>query len=172
MRHHTLVQLAWTTHTDSSSHTPTSASFHGPVKITRVGRDRDKALVFRGWSRLCLHAASLSAAEGPSAAATAAARAVRAETMEMEAIAAAEKAKAYGANPDTVASREQAKRDEAGASTSAAELEQLEEAMNQVLQKQRERGAKMLVRRSSVCTPFAALVPSSCLAATTLPYGR
>ncbi len=51
--------------------------------------ERDRALVFRGWSRLCLHAASLSAAEGASAAATAVARAARAEAKEKEAAAAA-----------------------------------------------------------------------------------
>lgn len=50
--------------------------------------------LFRGWSRLCLHAASLSVADGVSAAATAAARAARAQTIEKEAEAAADMAKA------------------------------------------------------------------------------
>lgn len=45
--------------------------------------------MFRGWSRLCLHAASLNAAEGASASATAVARAARAEAVEREAVAAA-----------------------------------------------------------------------------------
>ncbi|CAN0575478.1 unnamed protein product, partial [Ectocarpus sp. 12 AP-2014] len=62
--------------------------------ITRVC-ERDRALTFRGWTRLCLHAASLSTAEGASAAATAAARAARAEAMEKEAKAAADKAEAW-----------------------------------------------------------------------------
>lgn len=61
------------------------------VKVTRLSGKRDKALLFRGWSRLCLHAASLSAAEGASASATACARATRAEAMEKEAKAATEK---------------------------------------------------------------------------------
>ena len=52
--------------------------------------ERDRALIFRGWSRLCVHAASLSSAEGASeAAVTAVARAARAEAMEKEATAAA-----------------------------------------------------------------------------------
>ncbi|CAM9421118.1 unnamed protein product [Ectocarpus sp. 13 AM-2016] len=63
--------------------------------IIRVCGQRDRALMFRGWSRLCLHAASLSAAEGAAAAATAAARAARAEAMEKEAKAAADKAEAW-----------------------------------------------------------------------------
>lgn len=48
--------------------------------------------MFRGWSRLCLHAASLNAVEGISAAATATARALRAEAMGVEAAIAVEKA--------------------------------------------------------------------------------
>ena len=68
----------------------------------------------------------------------------------MEATAAAEKVKAYRANADTATSREQAKRDEARASTSATELERWEAAINQVLQEQRERGAKRLVSRGGV----------------------
>lgn len=52
--------------------------------------------MFRGWSRLCLHAASLSSAEAASATATAVARAVRAEAMDKEAKAAVEKEEALG----------------------------------------------------------------------------
>ncbi|CAN0561088.1 unnamed protein product, partial [Ectocarpus sp. 12 AP-2014] len=37
--------------------------------ITRVCRDRDRASMFFGWTRLYLHAATLSAAEGAAAAA-------------------------------------------------------------------------------------------------------
>lgn len=58
-------------------------------KISRLCRERERALIFRGWSRLCLHAASLSAAEGASASATAMARAARAEAVKREAAAAA-----------------------------------------------------------------------------------
>lgn len=67
------------------------------TQIIRACGDSDKRCLFRAWSRLCLHAASLSASEGASAAATAAARAARAETVESNArmaemlIAAAEK---------------------------------------------------------------------------------
>lgn len=45
--------------------------------------NRNSRLLFHGWTRLCLHAASLNAAEGASSAATAAARAARAEVEEM-----------------------------------------------------------------------------------------
>lgn len=64
--------------------------------------------MFRGWSRLCLHAASLSAAEGASAAATALARAARAEAVETEARAAAEKA---AANAEVTVGGKQSQRD-------------------------------------------------------------
>lgn len=44
---------------------------HRHAKILRVCRDSNRRMLFHGWSRLYLHAASLSAAEGGSAAATA-----------------------------------------------------------------------------------------------------
>lgn len=56
--------------------------------------DGDRRLLFRGWSRLCLHAASLNAAEAASASSTAAARAARAEAMDKQAAVAEEKAEA------------------------------------------------------------------------------
>ena len=121
-----------------------------PPQIARVGRDRDRALVFRGWSRLCLHAGSLSAAEGASAAATAAARAAYTEAMEAEDTAAAEKAKAWkreaAASADVAAARGQAAREMTGASKSATELERREEVLGQELQQERKRRAMILVR--------------------------
>lgn len=135
----TSVQLAWAFMQHLHSALRISVSFYVYVKITRVGRDRDRTLLFRGWSRLCLNAASLSAAEGASAAAIAAARAARAETIKMDATAAAKKVKACHASADVAASREQAKRE-------AVELEGREKAVDQVPQEQRERRAKMLVR--------------------------
>lgn len=90
----------------------------------------------------------------------------------MEATAAAEKAEAYRANVGMAASRKHAKRDAVGASTSTAELERREEAMDQVLRKQRERCTKMLVRRGSVPFSFKILVIGSRLLATTSPYRR
>lgn len=62
-------------------------------QITRVWENRDGRLLYRGWSRLCLHAASLNFAEGASAAVTAAARIARTEAINKEgavALAAAE----------------------------------------------------------------------------------
>lgn len=128
------------------SATPNSPVLSFVVEIARIGRERDRVLILRGWSRLCLHAASLSAAEGALAAGTATARAARAEAMEMEATAAAKKAEACHAAANMAASREQAKRE-------AAELEKREEAVVQVLQEQREHRAKMLVRRSGPKVP-------------------
>ena len=130
--------------------TPTYATFHIFVQITRVGRDRDRALVFRGWSRLCLHAASLSTAEGGSVAARAAARAVRAKAMETEATAAAEKAEAWRVSADMAASTDQTRGGVTEALPSVAELEGREEAMGQVLREHREHRAKMLVSHIAI----------------------
>ncbi len=105
------------------------------VKITRVCGERDRALVFRGWSRLCLHAASLSATEGASAAATAVARAARAEAMEKEAAAALEKAKVWGREA------------RARRSILEAELSQNDVEMERVVWQQKLRRMKMLVRK-------------------------
>ena len=148
------------------SATPTSIVFHLAIKIIRVGQDRDKNLMFRGWSRLCLHAASLSAVEGASAAATAAARAVRAEAMETEAIAAAEKAEAWkraaATSADVAAAKEQTQRE-------AAELARREEFTSQVDRQQRGR-AKMLVRHCATC--YSLYITASCLAAYPLHCGQ
>ena len=131
------------THVVISFRIPISAAFHLAVKLTRIGRDRDRTLMFRGWSRLCLHAASLSAAEGALAATTATARASRAEAVEAEAVAAAEKAEAWkraaAASADVAAAKEQAQRQ-------VAELARREEYMGQMDRQQRERRAKLMVR--------------------------
>lgn len=132
-------------HADSSSHN-TYLCFHLTVKIAGVSRNKNRALVFRGWSRLCLHAASLSAAEGASSSATAAARAARAEAMETEATAAAEKAeslkRAAAICAELASSREQERR-------GVTELTRREEAAGEALRQQRRHRAKMLVRRVS-----------------------
>lgn len=142
------------THMDIHVANPSSAAFHIYIKIAGVGRNRDRALVFRGWSRLCLHAASLSAGEGASAA--------RDEAMEAEATAAAGKVtarrRAATVAVDVAASRRQEKQEEDGALMLAAGLKRRKDAVDQVLQEQRERRAKMLVRRSdSLALPLLAL---------------
>lgn len=58
------------------------------TQIACVCRNGDRRRLFRGWSRLCLHAASLCVAEAEEAATTATARATRADAMEREAAAA------------------------------------------------------------------------------------
>ena len=165
--HHALA-YANTTHIQSvCSITSTSTAFHLAIKIVRVGQDRDRNLMFRGWSRLCLHAASLSAAEGAAAAATAVARAARAEAMETEAIAAAEKAEAWkraaAASADAAAIKEQAQRE-------VADLARQKESMGQVDRQQRERGAKLLVRCCGAWNSLLRIV--SCLAESSLPCGQ
>ncbi|CAM9336819.1 unnamed protein product, partial [Hapterophycus canaliculatus] len=121
--------------------------------ITHFCRERDRALTFRGWSRLCLHAASLSAAEGASAAACAKARAARTEAMEKEAQAATEKAEAWSraaaASAEAAAAREQAKRSSVGVPTLAAELKGRESNIAQTVREHRLRRMKMLI--SCVC---------------------
>lgn len=125
--------------------TSTYSAYHLSVKIARIARDKDRALMFRGWSRLCMHAASLSAAEGASASATAAARSARAKAVEMEAIAAAKKAEAMkraaAVSKEVAESKEQAQR-------GAIELARREEVTIQALQRQRGRLVTTLVRRS------------------------
>lgn len=57
-------------------------AYIGRDQVCRVVGDSSRRLLFHGWNRLCLHAASLNAAEGASSAATAAARAARAKAEE------------------------------------------------------------------------------------------
>lgn len=65
--------------------------FIGRVQIFRLSDDRERRLLFRGWSRLCLHAASVTAAEGASAGVAATASGLPAEATEDKSIIAAEK---------------------------------------------------------------------------------
>lgn len=63
-------------------------------QVVRRHNDQDRRRLFRGWSRLCLHAASVNVAKAASASATATARAARAESMEKEIVAIASHSKA------------------------------------------------------------------------------
>lgn len=45
-------------------------TLYDPAKLTHAGEKAETRLLFRGWSRLCLHTTSLNAAEGALAAAT------------------------------------------------------------------------------------------------------
>ena len=141
-------------------HHCTRSHAHASIKITRVCGERDRALIFRGWSRLCLHAASLSVAEGASAAATAVARAARAKAMEKEAEAAAEKAEAWrraaAASAEVAGAREKAQREAARGSVVETKPSQKDEEIERVLQQQKLRRVKMLVRGGHAVTtsPF------------------
>lgn len=107
--------------------------------------------MFRGWSRLCMHAASLSAAEGASAAATALARAARAEAMEREVKRAADHAKtrrkAGSSSTEAAAAGEQPQGETGRGSTLTAEPK-LEKDMGPVLREQQLRRTKILVSRA------------------------
>lgn len=85
-------------------------------QIARIFARREARLSFRGWNRICMHAASLNAAEGALATATATSRAKRAEAIEKEAKITAENAEAWretvAASPELAAAREQAQRQE------------------------------------------------------------
>lgn len=120
------------------------------VQIVRTCREKDRALIFRAWSRLCLHAASLSAAEGTSASATAAARAARAEAMEKEAKAAAEKAEAWkraaAASAALAEARMKDQREASRGSILTAELQQRKEELEQMARQQQLRRLMILVR--------------------------
>lgn len=97
-----------------------------------------------------MHAASISAAEGASATATALARATRAEAMEKEAQAATDKAealrKAADASAEVAAAREQVQRETARGSVLTVELKNKEKEMSHVEQRHQLRRLKMLVR--------------------------
>lgn len=124
------------------------------VKITRVHGETDRALIFRGWSRLCLHAATLSAAEGASAAAMALSRAARAEAMDNEAEEAAAKAEAWrraaAANVEATEARNKAQGGYDDLSTLNSELKQKGEGTDLLLQEQQLRRMKMLVSMKQV----------------------
>lgn len=126
-----------------------------PVKITRVCGEQDRSLMFRGWSRLCLHAASLSAAEGASASATAIARAARAEAMETEAQAAADKAEAWrravAASAEVAEAREKAEQLSMGVSALTAELKQRADDSGHLMREQQLRRMKRLVSNPLCC---------------------
>lgn len=98
-------------------------------------------MLFRGWNRLCLQSASLSADEVASAATTAVARANRAAAMESEAAAADATAKAATATAAMVRAREESLRETCGVS---AVLWKRVEASERTARKQ-ERQAIVLV---------------------------
>lgn len=81
------------------------------MQIARLCYDSDRRLLFRAWSRLCLHAASLNATESALATSAAVARAMRAEAMEEEAIAATAAAESASAVARLHARAEAAKKD-------------------------------------------------------------
>ena len=118
------------------------------VKITRACGETDRALLFRGWSRLCLHAATLSAAEGASVAAMVFARAARAEAMDREAEDTADKAEARrrsaATSEETTEARDKAQSGTGEVSTLTTEL-QRGEGTERMARDQQLRRIKILV---------------------------
>lgn len=120
-------------------------------QITRIYRDKDRGLLFRGWSRLCLHAASLTPIEGAAAAAAATARAVRAEFLEKEAAAAIEQVAAWkkvaSSSADAAEARNEAQLQAGDVSRLEAALKRKKGESAQAMRAQQERWAKTMVRK-------------------------
>lgn len=110
-------------------------------QITHVWRDKHRQQLFRGWSRLCLHAASLNAAEGDSAAATAVARATRVETIGNEADAAAARVKTATATTPS----EKEMQEVSGVSTLAGALQERVKVAERAARQEQERRAILVV---------------------------
>lgn len=119
-------------------------------QITRMFRDKDRSVLFRGWSRLCLHAASLTAVEGEAAKAAAVARAIRAEMLEKEAAAATKQVAAWTnvaiSSADAAEARTKALRQTEDVSRLEAMLKSKTGELEQGTQAQLERRTKTLVR--------------------------
>lgn len=134
------------------THAPDATLYR--AQMARTWGVIDRRLLFRGWTRLCLHAASLNAAEGSLATATAAARAARAEVMEKEVVAADEKAKTWekAAAASVAAAAASMAREEAlqktfGVSTFAMELKAKVEEAERALCEQQQQRAVLSVRK-------------------------
>ena len=138
---------------------------HFSSQMHRIVRNRQRRSMFRGWSRVCLHAASLSAAEGASAAATAIARAARAEAMQKEAQAAVDKAEAWrraaAASAEVADAREKAQQLSTGVSTLTAQLKRRGEGTDHLVREQQLRRVKMLVSKTYPVTSLLYIQGSS-----------
>lgn len=110
--------------------------------------DKRRRLLFRAWSRLCLHSASLNAAEASLATATAAARAARVDAMEREAAIADDAAARAMTGASTA--REEALQEVSGASMVVAELRGRVNELEQTVREQQEWRAVLLVRRQLI----------------------
>lgn len=97
-----------------------------------------------------MFAASLSAAEGASAAATAVARAAQSEALEKEAMATFKKTQAWRkateASAELAAAREYAQRVTAGDSAPSHKIKRPVEKSEEIVREKREHRAKILVR--------------------------
>lgn len=108
--------------------------------------------MFRGWSRLHLHAASLNAVERTSAAATAAARAAKAEAMEKEVsvanktVGAWRKAITANAAPAAAMSREKTPQEASGETMCMEELRGQAGELKRAVLEQKTHQALSLVR--------------------------
>lgn len=108
--------------------------------------------LFRGWSRLCLHTASLNAAESASAVATATTRAARAEAVQNEAVVAHETAESWKqvAAAATAAKEEALRGTSVTTTVAAAAARKRGDGAKRSLREQRDRCACRLVRISKL----------------------
>lgn len=119
-----------------------------PSQIGRVHQDKERCLLFRGWSRLRLHAASLNVAERTYATATAAARATGVHGEEGEPAVAADDAETLKhARTEATATTMPDELPLSGAAGVSAEaLELRARAAERLLQHTRNRVLRVLVR--------------------------
>lgn len=109
------------------------------MKINHIGSDRDKRLLFRGWSRICIHAASIDVAEGATVSAASYASTRRDKAVEREADADIKPARTW--NRAAALGRV-----EAAEADAAADAKSRGDAEREVAQEQRNLRAGRLVR--------------------------
>lgn len=116
--------------------------------MSRISRDTDRRLLFRGWSRMCLHAASLNGTEGALAAAAAAARAARVKALEIESAAAIENTELRGKAATATSWGEDATRRAVEAPQQATESKATTEDIRTAVLESRNRAIRFLVSSS------------------------
>lgn len=132
------------------SSSPVAAS---PSQIIHMCRSMERRHLFRGWSRLCRHAASVNAAAEISSSRTANARAARAQAVETDVITAAEESFAWreatNANVEaetTITGQNEAPQQVDGSSTQVVDLGGRAEQPVRGLQEYQKRRARVTVR--------------------------
>ncbi|CAM9128995.1 unnamed protein product, partial [Ectocarpus sp. 8 AP-2014] len=125
--------------------------------ITRVCGDRDRRSLFRSWSRLCLHAASVGAVDDVSAAAAEAARVAKADAVEKQARTPAERAKvSEKGHEDSMVAADLEKRAEEA--EKAVDEQRRQQTVRMVARVLRDRNRRLLFRSwGRLCSHAASL---------------